>query len=382
MHARSSRQPDSAGLYVHVPFCQSKCPYCAFYSEPLSGRDPARLLEAVLLEIDRYALPASVHTIYLGGGSPTCLPAPLLSRLLKAIAGRCPNASEFTVECNPAQVNADALSLLRDAGVNRLSLGAQSFNDRELALLGRRHSAADAIRAVESARAVGFENVSLDLMFAVPGSSLKAWKHTLESAVALNVQHISAYALTFEEGTPFDSRRRCGQLTSADEQTDRAMYEFAIDFLAAAGFRQYEISNFARDGCACAHNQLYWENRPCIGVGPSAGSYWRGRRTLNVADIDLYVRAIEAGCSPHALCERPNRNERICETAILNLRMRRGIDRNQFCNETGADFFSVFNNAWTQNNALGLMETDGGTVRLTRQALPVADGVLCDFSTF
>lgn len=381
MSVSSTQLPrDTAGLYVHVPFCEAKCRYCGFYSEPVAGHDPERLVSALITELDRYRQVASIETIYLGGGTPTSLPVSLLAGLLEAAGSRWPGTCEFTVECNPAQTDAEVLSVLRDKGVNRLSFGVQSFNDEELVLLGRRHDLSDAVGSIQQAGEFGFDNIALDLIFAIPGSTLGSWKHTLRCAVELGVQHISAYSLSFEEGTPLHEARTAGQIEAVDEETDRAMYELAIDYLALARFRQYEISNFALDGYECIHNQGYWENRPYIGIGPSAGSYWQGRRTLNVSDVGAYIRRIEAGLDACEEVEQPDSSQRICETAVLNLRRREGISLSRFKESTGADFADVFGKPIDRYLANGLMETDGETVRLTRNALPIADSILCDFA--
>lgn len=340
-----------------------------------------RLVLALLSEIQQYQSVRPMQTVYVGGGSPTSLPVNLLTQLIETIASIWPDVQEFTVECDPKQIGAEMLSMLARHGVNRLSFGVQSFHASELGLLGRRHSVDDAVQSVYQAQDLGFENVGIDLIFAVPGSTLRSWKHCLKSAVALGIQHISTYSLSFEPGTPLDEARRLGRIEPVDEVTDRAMYELAIDLLPSAGFAQYEISNFAREGFECRHNLGCWENRPYIGIGPSAASYWRSERTVNVADIDAYVRRIEAGLSATETRQTPDRNDYICETAVLNLRTRRGIDPIVFQRRTGVDFRQIFGAPLRRYERAGLIESDGERVRLTRQALAVADSVLCDFSS-
>lgn len=373
---------EAPGLYVHVPFCESKCRYCGFYSRPMAGHDVSRLVATLRTEAERYRAVKTVRTLYIGGGSPTSLPPRLLTELVETVASMWPEAQEFTVECNPGQVSVEALSVLRQWGVNRLSFGVQSFHNHELRFLGRRHNVDDVKRSIGLAQQSGFENVGIDLIFAVPGSTLESWQQCLESAISLGIQHISAYSLTFEPGTEFDEARRLGQVEPIDEETDRAMYEMAIDCLASAGFTQYEISNFARAGFECLHNQGYWENRPYIGIGPSAGAYWLGERTANVADIDTYISRIEAGLAATEQRERPDCDDRICETAVLNLRTRRGVDLMDFRQRTGADFRQAFAAPLNRYEHEGLIETIAGRVRLARKALPIADSVLCDFSAF
>ncbi|UCD49523.1 MAG: radical SAM family heme chaperone HemW [Phycisphaerales bacterium] len=376
----ASLPDETPGLYLHVPFCHEKCRYCGFYSERLRSHDPSSLVAALLAELDRYRDVRSVRTVYIGGGSPTSLPPELLAEIITAIKARWPAPEEFTVECNPGQTDERVVSMLRHHGVDRLSLGVQSFHAKELAFLGRRHSVERAIESVRVAQRLGFDHVSIDLVFAIPGSTLVSWRRCLQSAAALGVQHISAYSLSYEPGTPLEVARRAGQFRTIDEETDRAMYEMAIDFLGSAGFAQYEISNFAQSGYACLHNQGYWQNRPYIGIGPAAGSYWQGRRTVNFADIRQYIQRIEAGSDAYELSAHPDRNERLCETAVLNLRTREGVDLAAFERCTGVDFRRAFEVPLRRHNRGGLIEISDDRVRLTRNALAVADSVLCDFS--
>jgi oxygen-independent coproporphyrinogen-3 oxidase len=385
---------EPTGLYIHIPFCEQKCRYCGFYSEPVKNYDPARLISAIIAELGRYDQIANVQTVYIGGGSPSCLPEDQLLRLVNYLPASPdgsqggPKAGEFTIEVNPGQVNQRLLSQLRKAGVNRLSIGAQSFNADELTFLGRRHSATDISRAVESAKQAGFENIGLDLIFAIPPSTalgagqstLELWEKSVQSAIDLDVQHISAYALTYEENTPLQNMVLAGEVKPVDEETDRAMYEIVIDKLERAGFKQYEISNFAKPGFECKHNLNYWANKPYLGVGPAAGSYYQGKRTLNIADIKKYIEAIEKGTDTSVETETPDSLEVACETAVLNLRRRCGIDIKEFKKQTGFDILELFAEPVSKYQKLGFVEQVNGKLFLTREALPVADSVLCDFS--
>lgn len=370
------------GLYVHIPFCEAKCRYCGFYSEPIENHDSGRLVSAIITELKKRCQEPffSLETVYIGGGSPSCLPKDQLLRLVGEIVSRWPKLEEFTIEVNPGQVDKDILSRLHALGVNRLSIGAQSFNPAELTFLGRRHSVADIGRAVDAAKQAGFEKTSVDLIFAIPGSTLKSWKHSLRSAIDLGIQHISAYCLTYEEGTPLQKAVAAGEVEPVDEETDRAMYETAIDELEVAGFKQYEISNFARPGFECKHNLNYWANRPYIGVGPAAGSYWQNKRTLNIADIKSYAEAIEASEDVTVESESLDNLQIACETAVLNLRQRSGIDLEEFKNRTGFDAMELFAEPIDRYRELGLIEAADGRLFLTRKALPIADSILCDFS--
>jgi oxygen-independent coproporphyrinogen-3 oxidase len=367
-------------LYVHIPLCVRKCPYCGFYSEPAADHNPARLVAALAREVRQSVADPQVPTVYVGGGSPTCMPMDLLGRLLYEITRRVRGFEEFTVEANPGQVDRPILEFLQNIGVNRLSLGGQSFQPEELKLLGRLHTTEQIIDAVEMARQVGFENIGVDLIFAIPGSTMASWQASLRRAIDLGVTHISAYALTYEANTPLTRDRDAGRITPIDEETDRQMYELAIDMLTDAGFEHYEISNFARPGFACRHNLGYWANRPYHGVGPSAASHIDHKRCTRIADIRRYIETIENDLDPVAETQETTPLEFACETAVLNLRRIRGIDRAEFRATTGYDVMDLFAGVIADGVDRGLLEADAG-IRLTRRALPIADSVLCDFSS-
>ena len=371
---------EAAGLYVHIPFCRSKCRHCGFYSVPAAGRDTSRLVRALMTELDRCE-GAAFQTAYVGGGSPTALPPEQLTGLARRVRERCGRIEEFTVECNPGQVEPRLLAGLRAAGVDRLSFGAQSFHAAELERLGRGHNVEQIVHSVAMARQAGFDNIGLDLIFAIPGSTLEDWQYSVKAAIALNIRHLSAYSLSFEPGTAFERWRQAGRLEAVDEELDRAMYEWAVERLERAGFEQYEISNFARPGFECRHNLGYWKNHPFVGVGPGAASYWRGRRRENHPDIERYVAAIENELEPPGNVQTVSPEDAACETAVLNLRMRGGIDLAAFRQQTGCDAIETFGEPIRRHRKLGLIEVMDGSVRLTRQALPIADTILCDFSS-
>lgn len=371
---------DSLGLYIHVPFCQRKCPYCAFYSVPVQQHSPQRLVDALLKEIDLYTITEPLETIYIGGGSPSCLPDEVLAGLVRSLSHRFGKVDEFTIECNPAQVTEPALSRLRQLGVNRLSIGGQSFSEDELKTLERVHDA-DAIEwAVGAGRAAGFGNIGLDLIFAVPGSSLLSWQTSLEKAMGMGVQHLSAYSLTIEKGTPFEKRWRSGTPGAVNETRERAMYELACVQLAEAGFGHYEISNFARPGFQCRHNRRYWRNVPVVGIGPSAAGWYRGQRTTNIANVIGYIEAIEAGQFFYRERQTPSAEEVAAETAVLNLRMLEGIDMAAYKRQTGFAIEELFPEAVARNLAIGLLIDTGTHLRLSSAGLSFADTVAADFS--
>jgi oxygen-independent coproporphyrinogen-3 oxidase len=371
---------DASGLYVHVPFCRTKCRYCGFYSEPIVQYDAGAVVRAMIAEMERHELGEGIRTIYIGGGSPSSLTQEHLLWLVSQAAERCPAAEEFTVEINPGQVDTELLRELRRAGVDRLSIGAQSFIQRELDFLGRGHTAGCIPRVVQEARAAGFDNISLDLIFAVPGSRLDSWTYNLRAAIALAVGHISAYSLTYEDQTALGGDLAAGVIKPIDEDIDRAMYELTIDELARAGIAQYEISNFARHGFECRHNLNYWANGSYAGIGPGATSYQKGTRSTNFADINKYAQAVTSGASTVESSEMLLGRERACETAVLNLRRRCGIDLAEFRSQTGFDPMQLFAEPIRTYQERGLIEKNGGRIFLTRQALGIADSILCDFA--
>ena len=371
---------DGHGLYVHVPFCRTKCRYCSFYSVPIAEYDTGVLVDAMIAEMERYELGRNVKTLYIGGGSPSSLTHEHLLRLVSEAARRCPAVEEFTVEVNPGQVDKGLLCQLQTGGVNRLSIGAQSFIQLELDFLGRGHTVGCIREAVQQARTAGFDNISLDLIFAIPGAELDSWKYNLQAAAALAVEHISAYSLTYEDGTALKRDLAASLIEAVDEDTERAMYELTIDELAKAGLDQYEISNFARGSFECRHNLNYWANGSYAGIGPGATSYLQGTRSTNSADISKYTEAVTSGTSAVAESETLGGFERACETAVLNLRRRCGIDLVEFKRRTGFDAMQLFAEPIRTYRKLGLIKKDRGRIFLERAAMGIADSILCDFA--
>ena len=384
MNDKTDISETDLSLYVHIPFCLSKCRYCAFYSEPVECHDTTPVIDAMIEELNRYDI-EQFKTIYVGGGSPTCLDDKLLLRLIGELSVHRKPDCEFTVECNPGQLSQSLASGLHDLKVDRLSIGAQSFIQDELDFLGRAHTAEDSEKAVNFARQACFKNISIDLIFAVPGSGISSLRQNLKSIIDLKSDHISAYSLTYEGQTSLNRALHAGQIAPIDEETDRNMYEMVIDELSAAGFEHYEISNFARPGCQCRHNLTYWANTPYMGIGPGATSYYKGVRYTNIADIKKYTEAIGQGKSPVVESKTSDPLETACETAVLNLRRINGINLDQFNTQTGYDVKKLFADAISQNISDGLLQeiTDkqgNRRICLTRKALPIADTVLCDFS--
>jgi oxygen-independent coproporphyrinogen-3 oxidase len=311
-----------AGIYVHIPFCKKRCLYCDFFSTTLLARRE-EYVQALLKEIaQRKDEVGPIRTIYLGGGTPSTLEPEHIARILETIG--TDEAQEITMEMNPGDADEVYLQALRDVGINRLSIGIQSFDESLLRLIGRRHTAQQALTAVKMAQDAGFDNLSIDLMYALPTQTMDRWEADIETALSLGVQHISSYGLMYEQGTALTRQMEEGTLTAIDEDTENAMYDTLCERLKAAGFVHYEVSNFALPGYESKHNSSYWDGTPYVGVGAGAHSYNRNVRSWNPDDLDAYIQGITNGTlvrESETLSEKDLYNERI----MLGLRTCRGL---------------------------------------------------------
>jgi oxygen-independent coproporphyrinogen-3 oxidase len=363
--------------YVHVPFCAHHCGYCDF--AVTAGRDHLidRYLDALAAELSWLQSPQSVRTLFLGGGTPTHLDPRQLDRLLAIVLRWLPlqDGGEFSVESNPDSLTADKVAVLADHGVNRVSLGAQSFHPHLLAVLERMHSPDEVSHAVERIRG-RIPQVSLDLIFGVPGQSEAQWLADLGRALELAPDHVSTYGLTYEKGTRLWKQRQRGQLVPLAEEAERELYRLSMERLEGAGFEQYEISNFARPGCRSRHNQVYWANEAYFGAGVGAARYVRFRREINTRDLDAYLRRALAGQSVTQQSEELPAEERAHETMALQLRRAEGIDRPAFLVQTGFTLDAVAGTALPHLVEQGFLVDDGRHVYLSREGKFVADGVI------
>jgi oxygen-independent coproporphyrinogen-3 oxidase len=369
------RRPRSA--YVHVPFCAHHCGYCDFAVAAGQDHLAGAYLDALSAEIATLGAPWPVETLFLGGGTPTHLSAGQLGRLLGVLARWLPlrGGGEFTVEANPDSLTEDRVAVLAAAGVNRVSLGAQSFDPGLLRVLERRHDPASIPAAVERARRAG-ARVSLDLIFGVPGQTAAAWRADLAGALGLAPDHVSTYGLTYEKGTRLWKQRRAGRLRPLDEEAELELYRLAIDTLGSAGFEHYEISNFARPGCRSRHNQVYWANEAYLGFGLGAARYVEGVREVNTRDLKVYIRRALAGEPVTRQSERLDEWERARETMAVGLRRAEGIDRPAFREQTGLDLDAVAGPRLGFLVEHGFLRDDGRRVALTRAGQEVADAVI------
>lgn len=380
------RPPNPAGgLYVHWPICETKCGYCDFYSVPGRGVQIEPLLDAVLRELHLRTSPAEVvfETVFVGGGTPTTLDEEPLRALLagigKAVEGH--PVREFTVEANPATVRPAKARVLREGGVTRVSLGAQSFHPDELRTLERLHRPEDIPEALAILRAAGLTHLNLDLIFGIPGQTMASWKESLARALELEPTHLACYGLTYESGTALTKQLTQGKLVPCDEGLEAEMLLCAVDVLAEAGFEHYEISNFARPGRRCRHNLIYWHNRPYVGIGPSAAGFVNGRRYKNIANHTEYVRRVREQGHAEAEAEMITGTTAAMETLMMRMRLIEGLDWAAFAADTGIDLREVAAGALAALEKQGLVQRAEDRLKLTRRGLLYADGIIAELAT-
>ena len=371
------------GLYIHIPFCKSRCIYCAFYSTTAEQMKQAYVdavcremeLRKAVYEKEGKDVGKTIATVYLGGGTPSQLSPTQLQQLFDTIARHydVSDDAEITIECNPDDVTEAFAELLRSLPVNRVSMGAQTFDDDRLQFIHRRHTSEQVTTAIQRLREKGIHNISIDLMYGFPDETLEEWEYDIQQALALNVEHISAYALTYEEGTPLYRLLEEGKVKEIDEERSLAMYDRLIDRLQEAGYEHYEISNFARKGWRSRHNSSYWQLVPYIGIGAAAHSYDGRRRQWNIADINSYINHIQQGIVP-AEGELLDKDSRYNDHVMLALRTCEGLDlstldsdERSYCEETAKKFVLD-----------GLLVKTDNHLRLSRKGLFVSDMIMSE----
>lgn len=375
-------------LYVHVPFCAQKCEYCAFYSHAANGELVNRYVAALVREMELVAPALRPQTIFFGGGTPSLLNLRQWEQILRVME-QCNfiGASEWTVECNPSTVSLEKAKLLRSYGVNRISMGVQSLNESLLDRLGRIHSREMVFKSYDILRQAGFDNINLDLMFAIPGQTREIWRETLREAVALSSEHLSCYEVIYEEDTPLYAQLQAGQF-SVEENLACDMYEELVDCAALHGYRQYEVSNFARHSSsppseipdhACRHNVSYWRGEAFYGLGPSATGYLNGVRTKNWSNTTLYCEQLEKGQRAIESREELSPLGRAGETAAFGLRMNAGWPFDLFQKTTGFDLRAEWSTEISELARQGFAEMDETRFRLTSRGLRFADWVAEQF---
>ncbi len=362
------------GVYVHLPFCPYVCPYCDFAKWPMRASAARRYLDALYAEIDRHAVRAA-ETLFLGGGTPNAYDAATVAALVGRLRDRFGAFEEASIELNPELVREGDFEAYLRAGITRISIGVQSFDPREIATLGRKHAPSDVERVVRWGRAAGVGSISLDLMFAVPGQTLETWQQTLQQAIALQPDHVSAYGLTVETGTPYALWQQREPQAFFDDAREADLYAAAIEALRDAGYEQYEISNFARSGHRCRHNANYWANGDYVGIGVGAASFRDGERSVHTKSLDEYVEAALSGSPIPAQSERLDGAQRAGEAIMLALRTTQGVGLAEFKERYGVDVARHYAPVVARFAELGLLERTGDRVRLTGRGRFVANDV-------
>ncbi|MBU5481043.1 radical SAM family heme chaperone HemW [Blautia sp. MSJ-19] len=379
IHTVKNEKRTPLELYIHVPFCVQKCQYCDFLSGPSDRETRDRYIEALLAEIQAVqgAEAYEIVSVFIGGGTPSVLEAEAIASVMEAVRDRFVFSAEaeITIEANPGTVDPKKLRGYRSAGINRLSLGLQSTDPAELRMLGRIHTYEEFLQSYRQAREAGFDNINIDMMFAIPGQTGEAWRAHLSQVAELKPEHISAYSLIIEEGTPFAER----ELDLPDEDTEYQMYEDTAAVLAEYGYHQYEISNYAREGYACRHNIGYWKRTEYLGLGLGASSLYRGERFSNTRDMQEYLGFSADAERIRKEVMKLSRNDQIEEFMYLGLRMTEGISEKQFEQNFGEQLENIYGPVLQKYKEIGFLEKSGDHWRFTRKGIHVSNHILAEF---
>lgn len=375
---------DNAGLYIHVPFCSSKCNYCDFNSYAGKINLAENYFKSMKKEIELYKSEMKdylINTIFVGGGTPSVVNDIYVSEILEKckteynISANC----EISIESNPGTLSIEKLRAYKNAGINRISMGLQAYQDKLLKYLGRCHSHKDFTESVQNARNAGFDNINADVIFGIPGQTLDDWKETLNYLISLGINHISAYSLKIEEGTKFGTMEEEGNLVPVDDELDREMYHYAIDYLSENGFKQYEISNFAKEGYECKHNLTYWKCVDYLGLGAGAHSCLKDIRFSNEVSIEGYTDRLKREEKPVHEEFQLELTDKMSEYMFLGLRLTKGVTGKEFSLRFNEDLFSKYNASLEKLENKGLIGISGDCVKLTRLGFDLANQVFVEF---
>lgn len=369
----------SMEIYVHIPFCAKKCEYCDFLSEPAGGKEQRAYVQALLKEIQaaEEGKGRGVSSIFIGGGTPSLLKEDLLGSILEKIyeTFTLEEDAEISIEVNPGTASFRKLEAYRKMGINRLSIGLQSTDDKELKMLGRLHNYAGFLETYQAARAAGFDNMNVDLMSALPDQTYEGWVRNLQTVAELSPEHISAYSLIIEEGTPFAGKA----LNLPDEETEYRMYEDTASILARYGYEQYEISNYAKKGRRCRHNVGYWTRQDYLGLGLGAASLWGNRRFSNTESMEEYLRNSAFPEKIRKMEPVLTREDEMAEFMFLGLRMTEGVSEGEFEREFGVKIEEIYGEVLKKYFGMELLEKKDGKIFLTRKGIHVSNSVMADF---
>ena len=366
-------------LYIHIPFCVQKCQYCDFLSGPSDQETRDRYIKALRAEIQAVqgVEAYEIVSVFIGGGTPSVLKAEAIASIMETIQKKfcfSPDA-EITIESNPGTVDLAKLNAYRETGINRLSLGLQSTDSKELRMLGRIHTYEEFLQSYQWAREAGFQNINIDLMFAIPGQTGEAWRAHLRQVAELKPEHISAYSLIIEEGTPFAEKT----LELPDEEEERQMYERTGEILQSYGYQQYEISNYAKPGKECQHNLGYWTRREYLGFGVGSASLFQNQRFTNLRDRSAYAAFDGKVESIRRDLETLTVREQMEETMILGLRLIRGVSRSEFQKNFGVSVGEIYGPMLEKYSRMGLLQIKGDRIALTRAGISVSNPIMADF---
>ena len=379
-------------IYIHIPFCVKKCAYCDFLSCPADDETKSRYVQALCKEIewakdclDEYL----VDTVFIGGGTPSILEEKYIGQILDTLrsAARISDDAEITIECNPGTLTMEKLENYKEVGINRISIGLQSANDEELKSIGRIHNFDEFKESYKLAREAGFENINVDLMSALPGQTVESYKETLNKVISLNPEHISAYSLIVEDETLLKERVESGLVELPNEDDEREMYYMTKDILEKAGYKRYEISNYAKDGFECRHNVGYWKRTEYLGFGIGAASLFRAKRFYNTSDINRYINMLERDVmnadevwkSINENEETLTKNDEMEEFMFLGLRMMDGISADDFKESFGKDIKSVYGEVLEKLESQGLLVTEQEIIKLSERGIDISNQVLANF---
>lgn len=370
-----------SALYIHIPFCIKKCTYCNFNSINYEKKLVDAYICTITKEIDLIKYKQCFKTIYIGGGTPTSLNTNQLESLLTAV-NKCVNRDtlvEYTIEANPGTLTQDKINILLENNINRISLGAQSFNNNCLKMLGRIHSAEETISTISLLKERGFKNINIDLIFGTPSQTYKDWERDLDMAISLEPDHISTYSLTYEDETPLKKLLLMEKIKAIDENDDLERYKLSINKLKNRGFEHYEISNFAKNGKYSKHNIVYWKNLGYIGIGAGAFSFTNGDRESNESNVEKYIDNCNSVSNKCTFREHLTPKDHAAETIIMGLRMRSGISNNRLLSQTGFGFDDIFDDKILRLREEGFINFSNGRLTLTEKGLYVADSVMVEF---
>ena len=372
------------GLYIHIPFCVSKCKYCDFNSFKLNLNDKIKYLNALNKEMELYKEEIkgkSIDSIFIGGGTPSILTKEEIAILFENIKNnfKIKENAEITMECNPGTLTLEKLKIMKECGVNRLSMGLQAVQNHHLKYIGRIHTFEEFEKNYYEAKKVGFENINIDLMYALPNQTKEDWKESLEKVVSLNPTHISAYSLILEENTELFNMYERKEFELMDEDSDIEMYEYTVNYLNSCGYNQYEISNYAKKGFECKHNILYWECENYIGVGASASGFLNKKRYNNICELDKYEEILHSGKKPIEWEEKLSIKDEIEESIFLGLRMNEGIKFKDFKDKYNLEFENKYKKQIEKLTELKLIDLDDEGMKLTQKGREISNSVFVEF---